>query len=578
MTSATGQAAPPAARHRWVAMVFISLGVSMIMVDATIVNVVLPSVVIDLQMDATQAEWVVAVYPLVFAALLVTFGNLGDRFGRRRVFMLGAIGFIVASVLVASAPTGDLLIAGRVLQGAAGAAMLPTSLALVNAMFTGRDRAVAFGVWGATIGGMSAIGPLLGGWLATTGSWRWAFWINVPVGIALVIGTLLLVQESRNPNARGGVDLVGVVLSALGLGLVVFGLIEGQRYGWWTAKEPFSFLGVTFQEGGLSAIVIALALGAGFVALFFWWEARQARLDRPYLLDLSLFKIKSFAYGNVVALIVQFGEFGLIFVLPVFLVNVLGYTALQAGGVIALIALGVFIAGPSAGQLAARRGARLVVRLGMGFEIIGMLLVALVLSLDTTTWAMTPGLLIYGAGVGFASAQLTNVVLSEIPVDRSGQASGAQSTTRQVGAALGIAILGAALFTGIGTQVAASVSAIGVPAAEATAIADLAQATAATSVPRIEDPEVRAAAQEGVVAAAQGALYVAAVFVFAGLIATIRLPDDLAIRRAREAAAEAAEEPEAGDQPEHADGGGGDSKGVDEAAVSARGQESATAG
>ena len=191
---------------------------------------------------------------------------------------------------------------------------------------------------------------------------------------------------------------------------------------------------------------------------------------------------------------------------------------------------------------------------------------------------MTPGLLIYGAGVGFASAQLTNVVLSVIPVDRSGQASGAQSTTRQVGAALGIAILGAALFTGIGTQVAASVSAIGVPAAEATAIADLAQATAATSVPRIEDPEVRAAAQEGVVAAAQGALYVAAVFVFAGLLATIRLPDDLAIRRAREAAAEAAEEPEAGDEREHADEGRGDSKGVDEAAVSARGQESATAG
>jgi EmrB/QacA subfamily drug resistance transporter len=514
------------------------MGVSMIMVDATIVNVVLPSVVADLGMDATQAEWVIAVYPLVFASLLVTFGSLGDRLGRRRIFVFGAIGFILASVLVAAAPSPEVLLLGRVLQGIGGAAMLPTSLSLVNTMFTGRDRAVAFGVWGATIGGMSALGPLLGGWLATNASWRWAFWINVPIGIVLVIGTLLMVPESKDPNASRGIDIVGVLLSAIGLGAIVFGLIEGQRYGWWRSLSDATIAGVDLPAGGISPAAIALIVGAIVLPAFFWWEARRSAAGEPVLLDLTLFRIPSFAFGNIVALIVQFGEFGLIFVLPVYLVNVLGYSALAAGGVIALVALGVFIAGPWAGQLAAKQGGRLVVRLGMLLEIVGMVSVAVVLAIDTTTWQMAPGLLIYGAGVGFASAQLTNVLLSDVPVEQSGQASGAQSTTRQIGAALGIAFLGTVLFTGIGSMVADAVAATGVSAEQATAIGDTAQASAGTSVPGIEDPVVRSAAEQGITDAAIRAIYSAVFFVMLGLVATLKLPDDLAIRRRKEAAAE----------------------------------------
>ena len=515
----------------------------MIMVDATVVNVVLPSVVRDLSLSSTQAEWVIAIYPLVFASTLVTFGSLGDRAGRRRIFILGAIGFVAASILVASAGSPEVLIAGRFLQGIGGAAMLPTSLSLVNAIFTGRDRPIAFGIWGAVIGGMSAIGPLLGGWLTTTASWRFAFWINVPIGIALVVGSLLLVAESRNPDARKGVDLLGVLLSAVGLGLIVLALIEGQRYGWWIASEDLTLFGYTFQAGSISAIPMAMALGSLVLAGFFYWQLRQSRLGEPVLLDLTLFRIPSFAYGNVVALIVQFGEFGLIFVLPVYLVNVLGYSALQAGGVIALVALGVFIGGPSAGQLAAQRGGRLVVRLGMTLEIVGMAWVAWLITPTTSTWAMAPGLVVYGAGVGFATAQLTNVLLSDVPVAKSGQASGAQSTTRQVGAALGIAVLGAVLFTGIGSFVNDEVAATGaVSAQEAQVIGATAQASAATSVPLLPDPEVQSAAEQGVVRAAQAAIWTAIGFVVLGLIATLRLPDDLALRRAREAAAQAESE------------------------------------
>ena len=224
----TAQAAPvaaagPESRRRWLGLFFIALGVAMIIVDATIVNVAVPQIIKDLGITSSDAQWVQEVYTLVFAALLLVWGRLADRYGRRLLFVTGAAAFAAASVLAALTRSGPELIGSRVLQGIAAAMMLPTSLSLLNAGFRGRDRAIAFAVWGSTIGGTAALGPLLGGWLTTSYSWRWAFGINIPLGIAVVAGTLLLVPESRELSAARGNDLVGALLSVLGFGGIVFG-------------------------------------------------------------------------------------------------------------------------------------------------------------------------------------------------------------------------------------------------------------------------------------------------------------------------------------------------------------------
>ena len=231
----TAQADPPAnagsaTRRRWLGLFFIALGVAMIIVDATIVNVAVPQIIRDLGITSSDAQWVQEIYTLVFAALLLVWGRLADRYGRRLLFVTGAIVFAAASVLAAFAQSGPELIGSRVLQGVGGAMMLPTSLSLLNAGFRGRDRAVAFAVWGSTIGGTAALGPLLGGWLTTSYSWRWAFGINVPLGLAVVAGTLLLVPESKEAAAARGNDLVGALLSVLGFGGIIFGLIQGQLW------------------------------------------------------------------------------------------------------------------------------------------------------------------------------------------------------------------------------------------------------------------------------------------------------------------------------------------------------------
>ena len=205
-------------RGRWIGLAMLSLGVSMIIVDATIVNVAIPSIIKDLGLDSTSAEWVNAIYTLVFATLLVTLGRMGDVLGRRAMYLAGLVVFIGASMVAGLATSGEMLIGARLIQGIGGAMILPSTQSILNANFQGRDRAIAFGIWGAVIGGMAAIGPLLGGWLTTNLSWNWAFFINLPIGILAILGTLKYIGESRDENTKLGFDLPGFILITLGLG------------------------------------------------------------------------------------------------------------------------------------------------------------------------------------------------------------------------------------------------------------------------------------------------------------------------------------------------------------------------
>lgn len=220
----------PKGSRRWWALAVISVAVAMVIVDATIVNVVLPTIIGELGISSAQAQWVQLSYTLVFAALLLSFGRIADRVGRRRMLVWGCAVFAVASAAAALAPNGDLLVVGRMLQGVGGAMIFPATLSLLNASFRGSDRNIAFAVWGATIGGTAALGPLLGGWLTTLFSWRAAFVVFVPVAIALIVTARALVTESRDPDAERGLDLTGSALSIAAAGLLVLGLIEGRTW------------------------------------------------------------------------------------------------------------------------------------------------------------------------------------------------------------------------------------------------------------------------------------------------------------------------------------------------------------
>jgi EmrB/QacA subfamily drug resistance transporter len=479
----------------------LSVGVAMIIVDATIVNVAVPQIIRDLDLDSTQAEWINTIYALVFASLLVTLGRLGDVYGRRRLYLMGLSLFIAASVLAGLSPNGDVLILARVLQGIGGAMILPTTQAILNSNFRGHDRAIAFGIWGAVIGGVAAVGPLLGGFLTTYASWRWAFFINVPVGLLAIAGTVYYIGESRDEHAKPGFDLPGFLLITAGLGMFVFGLIEGRQYGWWTPdpRHPFAVLGWTWPLDSISVIPFALGFGVLALVLFAVVESWRRSHGRFYLFDFTLWRYRGFRYGNLAGTIVSLGEFGLLFALPLFLQGVLGYTAFETGAVFLALALGAFVSAPGAATLARRYGPRRVVTLGMLLEAIGIATTTLLISSSVNGLALAPPLFIYGIGVGFATAQLTSIVLSDIPVSLSGIASGANSTLRQVGSALGIAILGTVLFTTLvnDTEANLTTSVPDVAPACQQLVADIVDATAGQVLPVLRDPTQAAGADFG---------------------------------------------------------------------------------
>ena len=525
-----------AGRGRWLGLAMLSIGVAMIIVDATIVNVAVPAIVKELSLDGTTAEWINTTYALVFAALLITLGRIGDLAGRRLLYLLGLGVFMASSVLAGVAPNGQLLIVARLLQGLGGAMILPATQSILNTNFQGRDRAIAFGIWGSVIGGMAAIGPLLGGWLTTEASWRWAFLVNVPIGALAIVGTLRFIRESRDPEATRGFDLAGFLLVTIGLGGVVFALIEGRTYGWLAPAKAFVALGATWPTSA-PVSVIAVTAGVALVALvlFVVVETGRKRSGLFYLFDFDLWRVPTFRYGNLAGTIVSLGEFGLLFVLPLFLQAVLGLTAFQTGLVFLSLALGAFFAAPAAAGIARRYGPRRVVTLGMALEAVGILWTTLLIGVDLDAIALAPPLFVYGIGVGFATAQLTSVVLADIPPRESGLASGTNSTMRQVGSALGIAILGTVLFANLVSESRANLAEVpGLPTAAQAAIVRAVDESAGQALTGFKaDPSaaaVIAPIQDAFVHAARAAGLWAFGFVILGLVLSLLLPKTRAER------------------------------------------------
>ncbi len=512
-------------RLRWVGLVFISIAVSLIIVDSTIVNVAIPAIVDDLGITSTEVQWVQEAYTLVFAALLLVFGSLADRFGRRRLMIIGVVVFAASSILAAASSDGGVLILARLAQGVGGAMILPTTLSSINATFRGRERGIAFAVWGSTIGGMAAVGPLLGGWLTTEFSWRWAFGINIPLGILIVVGVLLTVAETRSDRVDR-IDVVGAVLSIVTMGALVFGLIEGRTYGWWVVDERPK-IGNWEWPLDVSPIPFAFALALVALVAFVMWGVHRERAGRSTLLALRLFSIPSFRNGNIAAAVVALGEFGIILALPLWLQFVLGFEAVQTGLLLLALAGGSFLASAVAGIASGRVAPVWIVRIGLVAEIVGVAGVGLVIAPDASWVPLVPFLFVYGLGVGLATAQLTGVVLADVPVADSGSASGTQSTSRQLGAALGVAILGTILFTSTAGILSSSLDDRGVPSDQRDQIVSSVVDSAGAAISGLESqPGMSEIADDAKAAFSDGtrfAAWTAAGFLAVGLLSTVAL-------------------------------------------------------
>ncbi|TQJ30101.1 DHA2 family efflux MFS transporter permease subunit [Microbacterium sp. SLBN-146] len=512
------------ARRRWAGLVFISIAVALIIVDSTIVNVAIPSIVDDLGITSTEVQWVQEAYTLVFAALLLLFGSIADRVGRRRMLVIGVVIFTISSIGAALSDSGGALILARFVQGVGGAMILPTTLSLINATFRGRERGIAFAVWGSTIGGMAAVGPLLGGWLTTSFSWHWAFGINIPLGILIIVGVLLTVDESRGDSQ--GLDLVGAIISIVATGSLVFALIEGRSYGWWLT-ETAPVIGGWTWPWAISPIPIAFAIAALGITAFVVWGLRRRRHGKPTLIAFGLFRIPSFRNGNIAALVVSLGEFGIILALPLWLQFALDFEAVQTGLILLALALGSFVASGFAGAMSSRLSAVWIVRAGLVAEIIGVAAVGFVIAPDASWVPLIPALFVYGFGVGLATAQLTGVVLADVDVRESGQASGTQSTSRQLGAALGIAVLGTILFTTTAGVLGAKLDERGVPETQRDQVVASVVDSAGGAIAGLEaSPDTEAIAQDAKAALSDGTKYAsfaAAGFLVLGLAATASL-------------------------------------------------------
>lgn len=443
-------AAPP-----WKALWILAAGLAIIVLDGTIVSVAMPTIIDSIGISLTDAQWVSSLYNIVLAALLLPLGKLGDEKGRKALFLIGVAIFGVGSGLAATSGSTTPLLLSRTVQAVGAAMIMPSTLSIVSASFRGRDRAAAFGVWGAVMSGAAALGPLLGGVFTETIGWRWIFLVNIPVGIAIVALGLKFVPHTGGVNSVGRgplsfLDVPGTLLASLGSALFIFGLIEGNTYGWWAPEEGFSLFGLDWPAGWVSVTPVALALGAGLIVCFLAVERFRARLGKSVTLDLRLFSIPSFSWGNLTAGAVSAGEFALVFVLPLYLINAVGLTTIRAGLVLMAMALGAMVSGALARKLAARLGASGVVQLGLLLEIAGVIASITIMRPSMSPLWFTATLVVYGTGLGLASAQLTSLVLGKVPVAQSGEGSATQSTVRQLGSALGAAISGTALSVALG--------------------------------------------------------------------------------------------------------------------------------
>ena len=407
-------------RRKWWTLAAVSFGLFMIMLDNTVVNVALPSIQEDLGATLSQLQWIVTGYALTFAALMLIGGKLADAYGRRLIFVIGIVIFTLASLWCGLSDTSEMLIVARIVQGAGAALMNPATLSIISATFPPKQRGAAIGIWAGVSALALAIGPLVGGLLTEHLSWHWIFFVNVPVGVVAIVASFLLITESKD-ETHESLDLPGLGTSALGLFALTYGLIEANAYGWTSARIVGSF----------AVAVISLV---SFVII----ERRR----RYPMLDLTLFRSGTYTGANVSMLLVALSMFGVFFFVSLYMQNVLGYSAVQAGAAFLPMTVLIILIAPIAGKASDRFGSRWLMTIGM--VLLGVqLLYFSQLSTTSDFWNLLPGFILGGFGMAMAMTPTAAAATRAVPVHKSGVGSAVLNAMRQVGGSVGIALMGA---------------------------------------------------------------------------------------------------------------------------------------
>ena len=413
----------------WAVLVVVSLGFFMTLLDLTIVNIAIPNIIDRLHASLDDVLWVLNAYALVLAVLVITAGRLGDLIGTRTMFVYGIALFTAASAACGFAPGPGWLIAFRAVQGLGAAMLMPQTLAIVTMTFPPERRGAAFGIWGAVAGLATIAGPTLGGLLVTAFDWRWIFFVNLPIGIAVLATTFVIVPDLK-PGRRHQLDILGVALASAALLAICYGLVEGQRYNWGTITGFIS---------------IPLIIGAGVVLLFAFLLEEKLRQSGEPLIPFRLFRDRNFTLMNWVSFTLSIGMLGIFLPFTIYLQSALGFTALKAGLTMAPSSLVMIAAAPFLGRLTDKIGGKYILVSGLTLFAVGMGW-AVLIAAPTSTWQDFLGpLIVAGLGMGGTFAPLTTVAMRRVEPTMAGAASGMLNTVRQVGSVIGTATVGALL-------------------------------------------------------------------------------------------------------------------------------------
>lgn len=522
---------------KWAPMVILSFALLIIILDTTILNVSLKTIIGDLGTTLQSIQWVITAYSLVLAAFTITGGRLGDLFGRKKIFMLGAIIFAIGSFITSISNSVGVMIMGEaIIEGIGAAMMMPATSSLIVSNYKGRDRQIAFGLWGGIAAAGAALGPILGGWLTTYYSWRWAFRLNIFVVIILLAFSFIL-KEVRDTEEKPEIDMFGVVLSSLGLLLLVFGFIESSTYGWIHAKSIFSIGSISFAFlGSISIVIFSIIAGLIILFLFVLWENKREREGHTPLVSMKLFKNTQFTFGATIMALLALSQTGMSFTIPVFFQAVKNLDAFHTAIAMLPMPLAILVVAPLSAYLSKHINPKRIIQAGLVLVAVGFVALIYGINKDGSAWNLLPGFILAGAGMGCMFSQTTNMTLSAVSVQQSGEASGVNGTMRTVGAALGSAILGAILLSSVSSSLIEGivkssvipdqaklgiVSAMGNQAGNIEFGNDQANA----NVPAEIGTEIKSLSADATVTGSRASLGWSILFIFIGFLLSFKLPN-----------------------------------------------------
>ena len=525
---------------RWLPLAVLCAAQFIMVLDSSVMNVSISAIVEDLNTTIQGVQLAITAYTLVMAAFMLVGAKLGDIWGRDRAFAIGLAVYGLGSLTTALSPSLPVLLIGwSGIEGLGAVLVIPAIAALVVTLYEGRERAVAYGLLGASSGIAVAAGPLIGGWVTTTFSWRWVFVGEVVVVVAILLVRRRVVGVQPRPESPPRLDVVGAALSALGLGLVVYAVLKSSDWGWIRSKTPPTVAGHALEPFGLSLVPFLILAGFGLLLTFMRWEGRRERLGEDTLLDRSLLKIRTLRAGLGTLALQQLVLMGTFFVLPVYLQVVLGLDAFSTGKRLLPMSVAMLVGALGGSRLTARMAPRRVSRLGLASIALSLVFLVGTIDVELNSVHFAIALALFGLGAGLLVSQLGNVIMSSVDPSETNEAGGLQGTAQNIGASLGTALLGSVLLAGLTSgfvdriennpalpapaqeQIVATAQESGldvVPSAEVTAAAEAAGASAA------EAEAIASSYDDALLDALRRALAAGAVITVLGLGLTVNLP------------------------------------------------------